>query len=343
MGIKVLSLFDGISCGMVALERAGIEVERYVAFELDKYAISVSKSNYPNIEHRGEITPFTDFTEFKGFDLVIGGSPCTFWSIAQKNNRETEPSGLGYDLFMHFVRAVRESECKYFLYENNHSIDKKIKAAITSELGVDHIMINSALVSAQNRKRCYWTNIQGVLQPQDRGIMLRDVLENGICWNEKIYCISTLVNGAILSDTLMKHRHQMIAQPIRIGDIGSSSQAHRIYSIYGKSVTINAGGGGQGGKTGLYAVPISSPNKELMIYEVKDRFISVRGILYPINLPDGHYIIRKLTVNECCRLQTLPDGYCRAVSNTQAYKGIGNGWTIDVIAHILSFMSCVKK
>lgn len=175
--MKVLSLFDGISCGMVALERAGIPVERYVAYEIDKYAIQVSKKNYPMIEHRGDVFD-ADFNEFKGFDLLIGGSPCTYWSIA-KNNRETTPDGIGGQMFMQYVRALKESGCKWFLYENNFSIHKNIKAFISEQLGVEPIMINSALVSAQNRKRCYWTNIPGVEQPKDRGILLQDILIGG--------------------------------------------------------------------------------------------------------------------------------------------------------------------
>lgn len=175
--MKVLSLFDGISCGMVALERAEIPVDRYVAYEIDKYAIQVSEKNYPQIEHRGNVFD-ADFTEYKGFDLLIGGSPCTYWSIA-KNGRETTPDGVGGQLFMQYVRALKESGCRWFLYENNYSIHQNIKDFISAQLGVQPIMINSALVSAQNRKRCYWTNIPGVCQPEDKGILLEDVIIGG--------------------------------------------------------------------------------------------------------------------------------------------------------------------
>lgn len=178
--MRVLSLFDGISCGMVALERAGIPVERYVAYEIDKYAITVSKKNYPQIEHRGDVFD-ADFTEFKGFDLLIGGSPCTYWSIA-KNKRETTPDGIGGKLFMQYVRALKESECMWFLYENNYSIHQNIKDFISEQLGVEPIMINSALVSAQTRRRCYWTNIPDVMQPEDRGIVVNDILVGGGLW-----------------------------------------------------------------------------------------------------------------------------------------------------------------
>lgn len=148
--MKVLSLFDGISCGMVALERAKILVEHYVAYEIDKYAIEVSKTRYPQIEQCGDVTK-ADFTQYTDLDLLIGGSPCTYWSIA-KMGRETTSSGLGWNLFMQYKRALEESKCRYFLYENNYSIHKDIKAEITKQLGVEEILIDSALVSPQQRK-----------------------------------------------------------------------------------------------------------------------------------------------------------------------------------------------
>lgn len=210
--MKVLSLFDGISCGMVALERAGIKVDRYVAYEIDKYAIQVSEKNYPQIEHKGDVFK-GDFTEYKGFDLLLGGSPCTFWSIA-RNNRETTPDGIGGQLFMQYVRALRESECPYFLYENNYSIHSNIKDFISGQLGVEPIMINSALVSAQNRKRCYWTNIPGVKQPQDRGIMLESILMGGgIAYQDKSHCLTSSYDGAVLWNSLERHQRTMVAVP----------------------------------------------------------------------------------------------------------------------------------
>ena len=304
--MKVLSLFDGISCGMVALERAFRESIEYHAYEIDKYAIQVSKKNYPQIIHHGDVFE-ADFTEYKGFDLLIGGSPCTYWSAA-KRNRETTPDGEGGKLFMEYVRALKESGCKYFLYENNYSIHQNIKEFISEQLGVQPIMINSALVSAQQRKRCYWTNIPNVTQPVDKGILLKDILERGTGWQDKTYCLTASYNGVVLWNTLERKQRTMVAEPIRIGHYGNGGQGQRIYSVRGKSVTLSANGGGQGAKTGLYK----------------------------IDLPDGDYIIRKLTPVECERLQTLPDNYTESISNTQRYKCIGNGWTVDVIAHIIS-------
>ncbi|MBR6837197.1 MAG: DNA cytosine methyltransferase, partial [Oscillospiraceae bacterium] len=338
------------------------------------------------IFHHGDVFD-GDFTKFKGYDLLLGGSPCTYWSIARKE-RETTSDGMGFKLFMEYVRALHESGCRYFLYENNYSIHQNIKDEISRYLGVDPVMINSALLSAQNRKRCYWTNITNVTQPDDLGILLADILENGVPWQNKSYCMTSSYNGAVLYNTLERKQRTMVAipidtidgkshtipatyyktgenpfssfgsergkqrvavpviaaaqrgryidsgkteqhievredgksnclttvqkntlvcAPVRVGQVGKGGQGQRIYSVRGKSVTLSANGGGQGAKTGLYK----------------------------IDLPDGDYIIRKLTPVEAERLQTLPDNYTAGISNTQRYKCIGNGWTVDVIAHIL--------
>ena len=242
--------------------------------------------------------------------MLIGGSPCTYWSIA-KNNREITPDGVGGKLFMNYVRALKESECKYFLYENNYSIHKNIKSFISEQLGVQPIMINSALVSAQHRKRCDWTNIPNITQPDDKGILLNDILESGIGWQDKSYCMTATYSGEVIENILARSQRTMVAEPVtkpvRIGQYGKGGQGQRIYSIHGKSITLSANGGGQGAKTGLYR----------------------------IDLPDGDYIIRKLTPIEAERLQTLPDNYTSGISQTQRYKCIGNAWTVDVIAHIL--------
>ena len=231
--MKVLSLFDGISCGRLALERAGLSVEKYDAFEIDKYAVSVSKNNFPDIIQHGDVFN-GDFTQFKGYDLLFGGSPCTYWSVAKKG-RETTADGEGFRLFMEYVRALKESECRYFLYENNFSIHQNIKDEISEKLDVKPIMINSALVSAQQRKRCYWTNIPNVTQPDDKNIMLKNILESGISWQDKSYCMTASYDGAVIKNTLERKQRTMIAVPIRIGE-------------YGK--------GGQGAKTGLYKIEL---------------------------------------------------------------------------------------
>ena len=350
--MKVLSLFDGMACGMIAMQLAGIEVESYDAYEIDKYAIKTARHNFPMIKEHGDVF-LADFTQYKGVDFLIGGSPCTYWSIAQTKNRETVASGKGWELFSQYVRALHEAKPKYFIYENNKSMSKDIRASIDKTFGFEAVLINSALVSAQNRQRLYWVgkrNADGtyskanVEQPEDRGILLRDILENGVAWQEKSYNLTTRCCGAIPEDTLKRHRHTMVAEPVRIGTIENDakkpshdSQQYRVYSPDGKGVTLCGNGGGLGAKTGLYAVPITrtKDGKSFSIYEVKDGLITIKGKQYPIKLQDGYYIIRKLTVRECMRLQTVPEWYEFPVSDSQAYKMLGNGWTCEVIAHIL--------
>lgn len=285
--MKVLSLFDGISCGMVALERAGIPVEKYVAYEIEENAIKISKKNYPMIEHKGDVFN----AEYKAgeFDLLIGGSPCTHWSIAQKGTeRETTASGIGWELFSQYVRALRESECKYFLYENNKSMSAEIKEQITKCLGVEPILINSALVSAQNRNRLYWTNIPNVELPMDRGILLQDIIESGRVDREKALCLTRRYAGF------------------------NGSQSYLCRRYFGKSF-------GQA------------------VFEGDVETIKAKWKKNPYFI-DSETNIRQMSVTECERLQTLPDNYTNVdgVSERMRIETIGNGWTVDVIAHIFT-------
>lgn len=339
---------------------------------------------------------------------LIGGSPCTKWSIAQKKGRETKPSGIGWELFLNYRIARDKYQPDYFLYENNKSMSKEIREKITEELGVEPICTNSALVSAQNRQRLYWlgkrdpdgtySRVQ-VEQPEDRGILLRDILETGLPLREKAYALLT-GHGATAEDAIAHRQRNAVAEPVRIGTIENDakdkkqdSQQYRVYSPDGKSVTLCGNGGGIGAKTGLYAVPINAEKsqtvakaiedivgkkgylpemfnpynraevtkkaptlstgsmvtsscavliietadgKQVPIYEVRGGYITIKGTQYPIKLADGFYIIRKLTVRECMRLQTVPETYAFPCSPSQAYKLLGNGWTVDVIAHLLS-------
>lgn len=300
--------------------------------------------------------------------LLIGGSPCTSWSIARMG-RETQPEGIGWELFDNYLIAREKFRPEYFLYENNKSMAGPIRAKITAELGVEPILINSSLLSAQNRQRLYWTNIPGVKQPEDRGIVLRDILESGIPLTEKAY---TLKANYIHTNEVnaLDYDHfpaPMAAEPMRIGTIESGTRTNhdskpfRVYSPDGKAVTLQGEAGGYGAKTGLYAVPVDPAGfagggavypitfdadgqmtaeiegRARVIYEVRGGRITVKGKQLKANLADGLYIIRRLTVMECKRLQTVPDSYIFPVSDTQAYKQLGNGWTVDVIAHILSF------
>ena len=396
--------------------------------------------------------------------LLIGGSPCTHWSIAQTKNRETEASGIGWELFLNYRIARDKYQPDFFLYENNKSMSPAIRAQITAELGVEPVLINSALVSAQNRQRLYWAgkrNPDGTYRqvpvelPEDRGILLRDILEPGFPLREKGYALQT-GHGATAEDAIARRQrnavaepvaiklltekemeymvretkdgrnhfgfdyfhdatkdksacvtanthkgvpYNVLAEPVRIGTIENDarnqdhdSQQYRVYSPDGKSVTLCGNGGGLGAKTGLYATPVDTdadgilhlgslygqhsrwgvfakdgkcptitasmgmggghvpmvptrtdeeghcqknPTTAKQIYEVRDGKISIGNTWYPIKLRDGFYIIRKLTVRECMRLQTVPEEYVFPVSDTQAYKMLGNGWTVDVIAHIM--------
>lgn len=278
--MNVLSLFDGISCGMVALERADINVDRYVAYEIDENAIKISKYNYPNIEHKGDVTK-ADFAQYKGFDLLIGGSPCTYWSIARVGNgrgRETTSSGIGYNLFRQFVKALKEVKPKYFLYENNASISPNIKKEISKELGVECVTINSKLLSAQSRNRCYWTNIPFDM-PKDLGIKLNDIVD-----------FST---------------HDF--RPIGKWCLEYWGDKRKIDGLK----TVNS-------------------EKSHTLTTSKTHPMN-----YYLNEDKTEYC--NLTVNDFEKLQTLPLDYVNAVPITQGnkYKAIGNGWTVDVIAHIL--------
>lgn len=311
---NILSVFDGGSMAYPAVIQAGVPKTaiKYYAVELDPYARQVGDLRVPNI-----IRPVNDIQllsghSFPNVDLLIGGSPCTSLSIAKRQKE----SGLDVGestLFWEYVRIFRESNPKYFILENVASMKKTDRDRISAELGVDHIYINSSTVSGQSRKRYYWTNIPNVTVPEDRGIILSDIIEHGYTERLKSYCITATYNKACAQDYLYHSQRQMIAtKPIRIGQIGKGGQGQRVYSINGKSVTINANGGGWGAKTGLY---------EIAPY------------------------LRKLTPTECERLQTLPEGWTDGIglSDTQRYRILGNGFTVSVIEHILSFIPEIQE
>ena len=376
--------------------------------------------------------------------ILIGGSPCTFWSIAQKNNRETEAEGLGWELFKNYLIAKEKFKPDFFLYENNKSAAQAIKDQISRELGVDLMYINSALVSAQNRQRFYafnWT----VEQPEDRGFLLRDILESGTAWLDKSYTVDSNYwktsgqysperqsqrramvaeevsaepfgetggkayaltasywkgqpHEKILAKSQRSHviepvgvgfrnrreedgklyrrfethgeekanalttvqTDSMVAEPIYIGEVPEhkgayrngkqASQQYRVYSIDGKSVACDQDSRKYIAEAAcVYSTPCEwdeqgkpikavsfADEKVHTVYEVCDGRITIKDKEYRIKLADGFYIIRKLTPVECERLQTMPDGYTAAVSSTQRYKGLGNGWTAEVIIHILN-------
>lgn len=272
--MKVLSLFDGISCGMVALKKCGFDIESYDAYEIEKSAIEISKKNYPEIKQHGSVVG-ADFTQYRGYDLLIGGSPCQGFTTAGKGLNFDDPRSA---LFFEFVRALKESNPKYFLLENV-KMKKEHEKVISECLGVEPILINSNLVSAQNRQRLYWTNIPNVTQPKDRGILLKDIIEP----DKGSYPLSTAHLNAFLK----------------------SYPSWKESPLEGKSKPILAS---------YYKQPPHCPYVKSEVTE------------------SGY---RRLTPVECERLQNLPDNYTEGVSTCARYKALGNGWTVDVIAHIL--------
>jgi len=265
-GMNVLSLFDGISCGQVALKKCGIEIANYFASEIDKYANKVNDDNYPDTIQLGDVTKIKA-KDLEKIDLIVGGSPCQGFSFAGKQLNFDDPRSK---LFFEFVRLVKEAReinpDVVFLLENVR-MKQEYQDIISDHLGVKPIEINSSLMSAQNRRRLYWTNIEGIEQPEDKEIVLSDIIESGVVDRDKSYCLdANYWKGGNLKQYFEKSRRQLVFE-----DLGCLDN------------------------------------------------------------------YRKLTPVECERLQTLPDNYTAAVSDTQRYKMIGNGWTVDIITHILSY------
>lgn len=444
-GINVLSLFDGCSCGQVALQRAGIKINKYFASEIDKHAISVTMSNFPNTIQIGDVT------QVKGSDLpeihlLVGGSPCQGFSFAGKQLNFEDPRSK---LFFEYVRILDEVKPRFFLLENV-LMKKEFQDVISEILLVEPIMINSNLVSAQNRKRLYWTNILGMEQPKDRGILMKDIVHE---YNDELYAedeylidpekvlsgceiretekdqvttinprfdngkqtyqqqrvyetdgkfpaISAELNGRFnivkLNDFIVPFDKtlRILDKEVQRGKVGffrTDSQTNRVYCIHDKAVTLTGeSGGGAAKKGGQYL--IGSANKTYLQYDTcrnsksaskRVHFLNGKmGTLttrcdicakvlfgcitpdriekrqngqrfndgrkfYTLTAQDQHGIliegyIRKLTPVECERLQTLPDFYTEAVSKSQRYKILGNGWTVDVIVEFFKKLNVIE-
>jgi len=303
--MNVLSLFDGMSCGQIALQKSNFQVDKYFASEIDKYAIKVAKANYPDMVHLGDVRD-VKADDLPQIDLLIGGSPCQGFSFAGKQLNFDDPRSK---LFWEFVRLLKELRPKYFLLENV-KMKQQSMDVITEALGVEPIFINSRLVSAQNRQRYYWTNIPMDKLPDDKGIMLKDVLEDGHVDRDKAHCIdANYFKGGNLKSYFEKHRRQLVFSKdglchVGDADIRGNDNVRRVYHPDGKAPCLTTMGGGHREPKTLTS--------------------------------DTTW--RKLTPLECERLQTVPEGYTAHVSNTQRYKMLGNGWTVDVIAHILKGM-----
>jgi DNA-cytosine methyltransferase len=479
--MKVLSLFDGMSCGQLALNRLGIKVDTYYASEIDKYAMQVTQANFPETIQVGDVCNL-DPNDFKDVDLMLAGSPCQGFSFAGKQLAFDDPRSA---LFFEFIRLLKEIKPKYFLLENV-KMKKEYLQVISEQVsacypeipfGIEPIFINSSLVSAQNRQRYYWTNIPNITQPEERGIVLRDILEtepndptlmsdnfvyrqiknkkdrclvtedkekasslsameyvkNGrqgdylACDNdgvpvdkelgeghkqdlqkeilpsfdenlkkmttkdEKAYCLTATYSAAYPPNSMERKQRTMIPveegqempedislvydnegkshKPEHIGtavDINGHDILKRVYSPDGKSPTVNTCQGGNREPKVLVKAMTEvrtpeankiryehrkktgkdwSPRNMRHLVERKDEKMNTltsaltKQHIMQITKDDTQEVYwRKLTPRECERLQTVPDDYTNHVSNTQRYKMLGNGWTIEVITHILKNM-----
>lgn len=397
---NVLSLFDGMSCGQIALNRLGITPSKYYASEIDKYAIKVTQANYPDTIQLGDINNWREWDiEFSEIDLVLAGSPCQGFSFAGKQlafNDERSKLFFVFEDILNYVKILNPNV--KFLLENVR-MKKEHQQVITNRLGVEPIMIDSALVSAQSRKRFYWTNINEVTQPEDKKIVLKDILESGMVDREKSHCIdANYFKGGNLEQYFEKHRRQLVFSKdglCQIGeaDISGFRSVKAVYHPDGKSPTLttmqgghrepkilntdnvpfnySSSGRGNGKVEGRFTnaekahtltatgysnrsmtgVIQVNPSKDAGGKQphMQDRAFSEEGKSHSLTASfasrtnvETQMTWRKLTPTECERLQTVPENFTNHVSNSQRYKMLGNGWTIDVIVHILSFMKKVE-
>ena len=371
--MNVLSLFDGMSCARIALERLGVQVDNYYACEIDKYAIQVSTANYPDIQQIGDITAIKA-DDYPNIDLLIGGSPCQGFSFAGKQLAFDDPRSK---LFFEFVRVLREVKPKYFLLENVR-MKQEYQDVISEHLGVKPIKINSALFSAQSRNRFYWTNIPLNEIPEDRGIVLADILEK-LPFSEIPNVLANHWGGEPRADkvkgvtdpkanclTASMYKGQIPTfvkqlKPNHVGtavDINGHDSIKHVYSPNGKSPTLTTMGGGHrepkvvvydneqvhhdrykqlrdNSKEKFLATQLQNSKQFGNAVREKKAF-TVRALKRTGVIDKEQYTYRKLTPLECERLQTVPDNYTNYVSNTQRYKMLGNGFTVEVIAFLLT-------
>ena len=328
MSFKVLSLFDGMSCAQIALNRIGIKDYTYYASEIDKHAIKVTMANYPNTIQLGDVTKIKG-SDLGHIDLLVGGSPCQGFSFAGKQLNFNDPRSA---LFFEYVRILKElkeiNPNVKFLLENVR-MKKESQDVISEQLGVQPVMINSALLSAQNRVRLYWANFE-ITQPKDKGILLKDILETGATERDKSLCIdANYFKGGSLKNYLEKRRRQLVMQvnPDKKAGGKQPRQQDRVYLDEGKSTALTS-------FSDRLNVGFSQSEQRLsMVYEKSPTLTTSLTNDHILNFEEIKF--RKLSVIECERLQTVPDNYTNQVSNTQRYKMLGNGFTVDVIAHIL--------
>ena len=359
----VLSLFNGMNCGYIALDRLGIKPTRYYSSEIDQHAIKIANKNYPDTIQLGDVNNWRDWDiEWQFVDLIFSGFPCQAWSVAGKQQGDRDPRGQLFWVMLDIMKHVMECNpnAKY-LMENvrmSNAFEKYITHHTEQALpNVNKYLINSSLVSAQNRKRFYWTNIDGIEQPKDRGIVLKDILEDGLTDRTKSHCLdANYFKGGNLKSYFEKHRRQLVFSPngmchVGDADLNGNQSIKRVYHEDGKAPTLTTMGGGhrepkvlvKGARMVGRRLDASGTRKD------NDKSIAIKQMIEVRDDDKTNCLTtvtkdsilvenmswRKLTCLEAERLQTVPDGYTEGVSNTQRYKMLGNGWTCDVIAHIL--------
>jgi len=331
--MNVLSLFDGMSCGQIALAQCGYTVDNYYAAEIDKYAIQVTQANYPNTIQLGDVTKVKG-ADLPKIDLLIGGSPCQGFSFAGKQLNFEDPRSA---LFFEFVRLLDETKPKYFFLENVR-MKKEYQDVISKYLGVEPVALNSNVVSAQNRYRLYWTNIPGYTAPEDKGILLKDIVhEYALVDRDKSHCLdANYAKGTNLEQYLKKCRRQIVFNVNPSGK-GMNGVVQSIDKDKCNTLTTNKGEGQKiVFERKVYQINPSLESNGRQPFQ-HNRVYDTRGLSPCLNtdarspgvLIEGY--IRKLSPVECERLQTVPDNYTAHVSNSQRYKMLGNGWTVDAV------------
>jgi DNA-cytosine methyltransferase len=352
MEMKVLSLFDGMSCGQLALERAGIKVDNYFASEVDPHAIKVTTENYPSTIQLGDVTNWKNF-DLPKIDLLMGGSPCTGFSFAGKQLNFNDPQSK---LFFEYVDVLNHVKPKYFLLENV-KMKKEYENIISDKLGVEPIEINSSLVSAQNRKRLYWTNIPNITQPEDKHIYWGDVRERGVNGENFYYTekamqwlgrVSQKKNKVLTvhqdnekMQMLEASHHKKYSNQRFFGIVDYPDDEQAVGAMRGRYLVNGKRQDGKmetKGKTQQY-IEFRYDGKTNCLTTVQKDNVVVVPFTLPNRVPADEFFFRYITPLECERLQTVPDNYTSSVSNTQRYRMLGNGWTVDVIAHILKHIN----
>jgi len=320
--MNVLSLFDGISCGQVALERAEFKVSNYYAAEVDKYAIKVTQANYPNTIQLGDVTKWREWNiDWASIDLLIGGSPCQGFSFAGKQLAFDDPRSALFFEYLNILNHIKAVNPGVKFMLENVRMKKEYLDVITNLLGVEPVFINSLLVSAQERKRYYWANWE-FGQPEDKGVVLSDILQPDLdsCG------LGARIVGGRLNDLRKREDYNKNIPISQYLEVRADGKANCLTTVYKDSV-----------------VPYFKTDKRLKVKFNQSKASCLTG---GANSGGNHSdmdilvidpdVVRRYSITECERLQTLPDSYVqnKGVSNSQCYKALGNGWTVDVIAHI---------